>query len=68
MSIKLTREQELKLINLGLEYLLSFQSAEAHSNNIEEKPKKRQWTDEQRRKFRKTMKAKYAAEKQQVQK
>jgi hypothetical protein len=60
MNIKLTRKQELRLIQLGLDSLLG-----SESNHVERKPreskktKERKWTNTQRKKFSATMRRKW---------
>lgn len=67
---KLSREQELYLIDLGVKSLLEERfrqvnqasHARSHKKRIETKPKAK-WTDEQRKKFSKTMAAKWKQKK-----
>jgi hypothetical protein len=69
--MKLTREQELKLIELGFKQLLAgLHTANGHPKIVPwNKGKKtgRKWTAKQRAKFVKTMKSKWTARKEEKQ-
>lgn len=59
MKLKLSRKQELSLIDLGLAALLDKALSNGASISLKEKhpaPKKQKWSEEQRRKFKATMK------------
>lgn len=62
MKINLTKQQELALIQIGLNTLFRGVSPvperKPRTPSVP-KPKGRRWTDEQREKFRATMKKKY---------
>lgn len=60
MAMKLNRKHELYLIDLGLAALLD-KALSANGSGLvlkekHEKPKKQKWSEEQRRKFKATMK------------
>lgn len=57
--MKLTRKQEIALINFGMAQLLSQLTGETDTKTAHRKPKKskRSWSPQQRKKFAKTMAA-----------
>jgi len=60
--MKLTRKQELALIDIGLKTLLNGLVSNEYPKRSVSKPKrrKRQWTEAQRKKFSATMRKKWA--------
>jgi hypothetical protein len=67
--LKLTRKQELQLIDLGLEKLLERTLSTSKSVKMKNnEPKKRKWTNAQRRAFSLTMKKKWAERRSNIRK
>jgi len=64
MNIKLSREQELRLIQLGLDHLLNAEYPISIVTKVRpNKATKKKWSDSQRAKFQKTMKKIWAEKK-----